>query len=106
MEQRAQKAVLTHRSTGNHHLVGSGLQQIMRQHRCFHTRAAHFVDRGATGGQRESCAEAGLACRCLALPGRQYTTHDDFIDRVALKLASLDCSGNRGRTELCRGGSG
>ena len=64
----------------------AGEQQVVREHRGLHARAAHLVDRGAAGGERQAGAERRLARRRLALAGRQHAAHDHFLHVLGLDL--------------------
>ena len=57
-------------------------QEVGRDHRRLHARAAHLVDRGAAGAERKARAERGLARRRLSLPSGQDAAHQDFVDAI------------------------
>ena len=65
---------------GHHDLGGTGVDNVMSQHGCFHAGAADLVDGRRTRRVRQSGASGGLARRRLALSGRQHATHEHFVD--------------------------
>ena len=83
-------------------LVAAREQQIVGQHRRFHSRAAHLVDGGAAGGERQAGAEARLARRRLALPGRQHAAHDDLLNVLGFEAGALDGRADRHCAKLRR----
>jgi hypothetical protein len=93
-------------AAGDHDLVAAGKQQVVRQHGRLHAGAAHLVDRGAAGRQRQAGAERGLAGRRLALAGGQHAAHDHFLHLLGREAGALDRRLDRDAAELRRGEAG
>jgi hypothetical protein len=81
-------------------------RQVVRQHGGLHARAAHLVDRGAAGRQRQAGAERGLAGGRLAEAGGQHAAHDHLLDLLGREAGALDRGLDRDGAELRRGEAG
>jgi len=84
------------------HIRRAGQQHVVSEHRGAHAGAAHLVDRGAAGGQRQARAERGLPRGRLTKSGRQHATHHRFFDLLGLKPCTFDRRADRDRAELRR----
>jgi hypothetical protein len=75
----------------------------VRDHRGFHSRAAHLVDRRAARRVRKSRGERSLARRGLTLTRGEDVAHDDFVDFVRRDPRALNRGAYCGSTEVARG---
>ena len=93
-------------AAGDHDLVAAGEDEIVGQHGGLHARAAHLVDRGAAGRQRQAGAERGLAGGRLPEAGGQHAAHDHLLHLLGREAGALDRSLDRDGAELRRGEAG
>ena len=84
----------------DHDVVGARGEQVVREHRRLHPRAAHLVDGGAAGGERQAGGERSLARGRLALSRRQHAAHDDFVHLLGFDLGALDRCADGRRAQL------
>ena len=77
-------------------------QEVVRDHRRLHARAAHLVDRGRASRERQSGPDRRLTRRGLALARRQYAAHQDFVDAVGRDPRPLDRGPDRARAKSGR----
>ena len=84
------EAVLSAIQVISDHREAASKQQIVGKHGGFHAGAAHFVDGCAAYAVRDAGSERGLTRGRLPLTGRQYVTHDDFVDLGAGDTGSFE----------------
>ncbi len=90
-------------AAGHDDFICSASQEIVREHRRLHSRAAHLVHGRAARGEGQTGAERGLARRRLALPCGQHAAHDHFLHFLGRNPGALDRGADRCGAELGRG---
>ncbi len=93
-------------ATGDHHLVGASLEQVVGQHHRLHPRAAQLVDGGAAGGGGQAGRQRGLAGRALLQAGGQDATHDHFLYVLGGDAGALHRFADHDGTQVDRGNAG
>src|SRR6185436_2948530 len=78
-------------------------EDVVREHRRLHSRAAHLVDGRAAGGERQAGAKRSLACRRLALPRGKNAAHQHFLHVPGTDLRALHGGADCRSAELGRG---
>ena len=87
-----------------HHYIGAaGQQPVVPQNRGFHARAAHLVQRGATGALVQPGTQGSLTRRCLAEAGRQHAAKQHLFHTIVGNTRALNRSADRRSTQLRRG---